>query len=58
MPMPTSEVDGAFLLLNTVKTDLRINLNTATVEYRMIFSLEGPEEKDAAAAACEKMVPQ
>lgn len=52
MPMSTSKVERAFSLLNRVKTDWRINLNTATVEDLMFISLEGPEEEDAATAAC------
>ena len=52
MPMSTSKVERAFSPLNRVKTDWRINLNTATVEDLMMISLEGPEEEDAAAAAC------
>ncbi|XP_046901190.1 zinc finger protein 862-like [Hypomesus transpacificus] len=56
MPMSTSKVERAFSLLNRVKTDWRINLNTATVEDLMMISLEGPEEEDAAAGCVESAV--
>ena len=50
----TSKVERAFSLLNRIKTDWRIYLNTATVEDLMIISLEGPEEEEFAESAVKK----
>ena len=46
LPFATAQVERGFSLMNRVKTDWRVRLNTCTLDDLMMISLEGPSEEE------------
>lgn len=46
LPFATAQVERGFSLMNRVKTDWRVRLNTCTLDGLMMISLEGPSEEE------------